>query len=61
VPQKWHLDVYIWGICILQRLNRTAVVEYKTIILGTDKQMVLLFLSTSERNKEEYVGFFLLF
>lgn len=59
--QKWHLDMHIWGICILQRLNRTAVVEYKTIILGTDKQMVLLFLSTSERTKEEYVGFFYFF
>lgn len=61
VPQKWHLDVHIWGICILQRLNRTAVVEYKTIILGTDKQMVLLFLSTNELNEEEYVGFFYFF
>lgn len=49
--------MHIWVIYILQSLNRTAVVEYKTIILGTNKQMVLLFLSSSELNKEEYVGF----
>lgn len=41
----------------MERLNGTRVVEYKTIIVGTDKQMVLLFLSTNELTKE-YVHFF---
>lgn len=57
-PQKWHLDVNIRAMCILQRLNRPAAVECKTIILGTDEQMVLLFLSTSELTKKNMWAFF---
>lgn len=44
----------------MERLNGTAVVEYKIITVRTDKQMVLLFLSTNELNKE-YVHFLHLF